>query len=49
MPFVPSLLSPHIVGDTATKDIKIELITKWDSKLTTMRAFLINYSNHFII
>ena len=49
MSFVPPLLSPNLVEDTAAKDIKIELITKWDSKLTTMRAFLINYFNYFII
>ena len=49
IPFVPSLLPPHLIGDTAAKDIKMELITKWDSKLTTMQAFLINYFNHFII
>ena len=28
MPFVFPLLPPHPVGDTAAKDIKIELITK---------------------
>ena len=49
MPFMPPLLPLHSVGDTAAKDIKIELITKWDNKLTTMQAFLINYSNYFII